>query len=375
MVRCFVIFLLIVQIAPVFGQSRDHLLIVGSSTVYPFSSAVAEAFSRQANAPLPVIESTGTGGGMSRFCAGVGVEFPDLSNASRRMRASELAQCEANGVSGVLEVKIGFDGIVLASSSDGIRLDLTPSDVYLALARFVPDATGETLVANPYDSWSQVNSTLPNVPIRVLSPPPSSGTRDAYSELIMEAAAENFPVMKTLSALPSGAQLRQYLDAIGIDPTIYDVLQQRRGVAPDGADIFALLARSMRTDGHFVEAGENDDLLMRKLEVQKQAVGILGYSFLQQNAEVLNSHSLGGVSPSVETIADGSYVASRPLYIYAKADHRGLIPGVTEFLTEYTSEAAFGEGGYLIELGLVAMPLAERQQVIQDLQRFAPVSL
>lgn len=345
-----------------FAAERDEIHIVGSSTVYPFTTLVAEQFQNDTGNPMPVIESTGTGGGMILFCGGVGAEYPDATNASRRMRPGELELCQSNGINKVVEIQIGYDGIVLAGSTSSPQMDLSLREIYLALARFVPNKDGTSLIENPYTLWSEINPRLPQRPIEVLGPPPSSGTRDAFVELIMHPGADSIALIKDLTNRSSGMELRQFMEQIGIDPEIYDLLNQRRGKAPDGADIAELLAGSMRQDGPFIEAGENDFLMIRKLVAHPGAMGILGYSFLGQNADLIQAHSIESVSPGFDTIANSSYRASRPLFVYIKADHvDDVVPGIREFLQEYVSEEAWGASGYLSGRGLIPLSPAERQ--------------
>ncbi|MCB1508564.1 MAG: PstS family phosphate ABC transporter substrate-binding protein [Hyphomicrobiaceae bacterium] len=304
------------------AEARDTIQIVGSSTVFPFTTAVAERFGQQTTFTTPVVESTGTGGGMKLFCEGVGPETPDFTNASRRIKASELAECAANGVTPV-EIRVGFDGIVVANSVEGPEVNLTRGQLFLALAAQVPGADG-ALVANPYANWSDIDASLPNEPIEVLGPPPTSGTRDAFLELVMEPGCEE------------------------------------AGVADDVCkDIF----KAIREDGAYVEAGENDNLIVQKLEANPASFGIFGYSYLEENSAVIQGAMIDGVEPTFEAIASAEYPVSRSLYIYAKAEHVGVIPGMAEFIEEYTSEGAWGDDGYLVEKGLIPLPAADRETV------------
>lgn len=311
-----------------FAQSRDTISIVGSSTVYPFSTVVAERFAKASGAATPKVESTGTGGGMKLFCGGVGTGHPDLTGASRQIKKSEFEQCQANGVKDIIEIQIGFDGIVLANSKKAPAMKLTTKDIYLALAKNVPAAEGPTLVPNPYKTWKQVNASLPDTKIEVLGPPPTSGTRDAFVELAMEAGCKSFAWIKAVK----------------------DANEKE----------FQAMCHTLREDGHFIEAGENDNLIVRKLEENVNALGIFGYSFLEQNADKVQGSKIGGKEPTFETIADGSYVVARPLYIYVKKQHVGMVPGIKEFIAELTSEAAWGDEGYLSEKGLIPLPKKDR---------------
>jgi phosphate transport system substrate-binding protein len=272
--------------------ARDSISIVGSSTVYPFTTTVAEQFGRAGKFKTPKVESTGTGGGLKLFCQGVGPQYPDIANASRRIRPAELQTCAQNGVKEVVEIKVGYDGIVMAESKAGNSLVLSRRDVYLALAKTLPDPANPTaLVANPFVTWKDVNKSLPAVKIEVLGPPPTSGTRDSFAELYMEAGCRTFAWLDTLRSQDE-ARFKRACD-------------------------------TMREDGSYIEAGENDNLIVQKLAANKDAVGIFGYSFLEENLDKLKGAVIDGVSPTFETIASGKYPASRPLFIYVK---KALIP-------------------------------------------------
>ena len=319
-----------------FAQSaRDYISIVGSSTVFPFTSTVAEQFGRASQFKTPKVESTGTGGGMKLFCTGVGVQHPDFTNASRRIKAGELADCRKNGVNDVVEVKIGFDGIAIANAKASPLYHLTRKDLYLALAKQIPDpAAPTTLVANPYKTWKEVNPSLPAVRIEVMGPPPTSGTRDSFLEQVMEPGCQTYVWLKSLK----------------------DVDEKR----------YKKVCTTIREDGAYVEAGENDNLIVQKLGANPNSFGIFGYSFLEENLNSLHGSTIEGVAPDFETISSGKYPISRALYIYAKKAHVGVIPGMKEFIAEYTSEKAFGDEGYLADKGLVPAPKAEREKVRRD---------
>jgi phosphate transport system substrate-binding protein len=304
------------------AQSRDQIRIVGSSTVYPFTAAVAEQLGKAGTFKTPVVESTGTGGGVKLFCAGVGVEHPDMVNASRRMKKSEFEDCAKNGVKDIVELKIGFDGLSLANAKSATKLNLTKQQVFLALAEQVPGADGK-LVPNTAKSWKDVDASLPDAPIEVIGPPSTSGTRDSFLELVMEKGAEKLPGMADLKKADAKA--------------------------------FEKVWKSIRKDGPYVEAGENDNLIVQKLQANPAAIGIFGYSFLDENRDKVQDIAVDGVDATFETIADGSYKVARPLFVYVKKQHVGVIPGIAEFVTEYTSAKAMGEDGYLGAKGLVTL--------------------
>jgi len=309
--------------------ARDQIRIVGSSTVFPFSTAVAEQFGRTSSFKTPIVESTGSGGGLKLFCAGIGVNHPDITNASRRIKSSETDKCASNGITEVLEAKIGYDGIVLASDIGVSRLHLSLRDIFLALAKDVPNGEGST-IPNPYKRWNEVNANLPDRPIYVLGPPPTSGTRDAFTELGMEGGCKSFDWIKALK---------------GADKPAYKSL-----------------CHTIREDGLFIEAGENDNLIIQKLTANKDALGIFGFGFLDQNSDKVHGSTVDGQQPDFEAIADGSYPLSRSLYMYVKGAHIGVVPGVEEFLLELTKDGTWGDDGYLADKGLIPMPDEERRQ-------------
>lgn len=305
------------------AHARDYISIVGSSTVFPFATVVAEKFGKSTDFSTPTIESTGSGGGMKLFCTGIGVDTPDVTNASRRMKASEFEMCQENGVTDVVEVLIGFDGIAFANSVEAQQMDVSLTDIYLALAKNVPSPDGsETLVANPYTLWSEVNPALPAIEIEVLGPPPTSGTRDAFAELAMEGGCSTFA----------------FIDAME-------------------SDAFKSACHTMREDGRYVEAGENDNLIVQKLQANPDALGIFGYSFLEQNSDLVQSSMVDGVAAEFDAIADGDYPISRPLYFYVKKQHVGTVPGIAEYVAEFTAESTWGDDGYLADKGMI--PLGE----------------
>jgi phosphate transport system substrate-binding protein len=311
------------------AQARDQIRIVGSSTVYPFSTRVAEEFGRTTSFKTPVIESTGTGGGFKLFCEGVGVDTADISNASRAIKKSEVETCAKNGVTEITEVKIGYDGIVLANSKASPRMSITLEQLYLALAKDVPDGKGG-FKPNPNKKWSEVDPSLPKTNIEVLGPPPTSGTRDAFAELAMEGGCDKIPAL---------AELKKTDEA------------KHKAVC-----------QAVREDGAYIEAGENDVLIVRKLEANKNAFGIFGYSFLEQNEDKIQGSLINGVADDYDDISSGKYPISRSLYFYVKKAHVGVVPGIREFIAEFTSDKAWGPDGYLADKGLIALPEAEREK-------------
>lgn len=322
--------------------NRDYISIVGSSTVYPFATVVAEQFGKTSQFKSPKIESTGSGGGFKLFCGGVGVDHPDITNASRAIKKSEQEQCAANGVQDIVEVKIGYDGIVLANAKSAPPVNLTRQDIFLALAREIPGPNG-SLIANPHKTWKDVNPELPDVAIEVLGPPPTSGTRDAFVELVMEEAAGKIEALQALKKSDEKA--------------------------------YKAASQMVREDGAYIEAGENDNLIVQKLQANPNAFGIFGFSFLDQNADVIQGSIVEGEAPTFENIAAGKYPVSRPLFFYVKKAHVGTIPGIAEYLAEFTSEKAWGPEGYLADKGMIPMPDAERAQFAADVKELKPMAM
>jgi phosphate transport system substrate-binding protein len=326
---------------------RDYISIVGSSTVYPFATVVAEQFGKSGKFKTPKVESTGTGGGIKLFCGGVGVQYPDIANASRAMKKSEFETCQKAGVKDIVEVKIGFDGIALAQSKKAKeKLDLTRKELYLALAKRVPDPAhpdGETLVENPYKTWNQINPKLPKTKIEVLGPPPTSGTRDAFAELALEGGCQQIPWIKAK---------KETDDAW-----------------------FKSVCMTVREDGAYIEAGENDNLIVQKLEATPTAAGIFGYSYLEQNEDRLHAAPIDGVAPSYENISEGKYPISRPIFFYVKKSHVGVIPGIDAYVAEFTSEKAMGPEGYLADKGLIPLPDADRKKVAAEARKMTLLSV
>lgn len=330
--------------AGVEAASRDYVSIVGSSTVYPFSTVVAEEFGSNTSFKTPKVESTGSGGGLKLFCAGVGTEHPDITNASRRIKKSEVELCASNGVTEIIEVKVGYDGIVMANSKKAERMDLSRKDIFLALAKEVPNPDGSAnLVPNPYKTWSDVNKSLPDVKIEVLGPPPTSGTRDAFVELAMEGGCKKFDWIKAMKKKD-----KQHYKAV---------------------------CHTIREDGAFIEAGENDNLIVEKLVKNRKAIGVFGFSFLEENGDKVQGSLVDGKAPTFENIADGAYPVSRPLYFYAKVAHIGVIPGVDEYMIEFSSDKAWGDDGYLTDKGLIPMPEAERTQFGDAVRNLTPLTM
>lgn len=312
--------------------ARDSISVVGSSTVFPFATVVAERFGNVTDFKTPTIESTGSGGGMKLFCTGLGVDTPDITNSSRRIKKSEFDQCQSNGVSDILEVLIGYDGIAVANSNKAEQLSLTRKDLFLALAKNVPDPSGsESLIANPYQTWKDVNPQLPDLAIEVLGPPPTSGTRDAFVELAMEGGCKAFDFIKAMKKSDKNA--------------------------------YKTLCHTVREDGAYVEAGENDNLIVQKLNANPDAVGIFGFSFLDQNSDTVQSSIVEGFEADFDAIADGDYPISRPLYFYVKKQHIGTIPGIEDYLKEFTSDGAWGEEGYLADKGMIPLSDDERAEI------------
>ena len=315
------------------AAARDQIRIVGSSTVYPFTTAVAEQFGK-AGGKTPIVESTGTGGGMKIFCEGVGVDKADATNASRRIKKSEFELCAKNGVTDIVELKVGIDGLTIAHAKGGKPVALTRKQVFQALAEQVPDKDGK-LVANPYQKWSDIDASLPDVKIEVLGPPPTSGTRDSFHELFMEKGAEGFDSLKALKKADEANKTKD----------------------------FEKVWKSVRKDGAYVEAGENDNVIVQKLEGNKNAFGIFGFSFLEENASKIEGVSIEGVEPTYENISGGKYKGARDLFVYVKKQHVGVVTGLDKFVAEYVSEKAMGEDGYLTTKGLVALPKEEAEKV------------
>jgi len=318
------------------NSSRNHLSIVGSSTVYPFTSKIAEKFGQQKKFRTPAVESTGTGGGFKLFCSGIGFGFPDFSNASRKIEPSELKSCTENNIRNVGEIKIGYDGIVIANAVSGKKFHLTKAQIFLALADQIP-SKGK-LIKNPFRKWSEVDKKLPIMDIRVYGPPSTSGTRDAFVELVLEKACTDLP--EFVAAFPDKKNRQKQCHAV-------------------------------RSDGVFIEAGENDNLIVQKLRNDKDAFGIFGFSFLEENKNSIQAATIENVEPSFNAIISNKYSVSRPLFIYFKREHFDLVPGMKEFIREIVGKNALGSGGYLVQKGLIPLSDSElkklRDEVLKGL--------
>ncbi|MEG3591699.1 MAG: substrate-binding domain-containing protein [Pseudomonadota bacterium] len=324
-------------------MARDTIQIVGSSTVYPFATIVAEKFGKKNDFKTPIIESTGSGGGLKLFCSGVGTKTPDITNSSRKIKKKEVKKCNENNVGGVTEVKIGYDGIVIANSKKAKQIEMTRMDIYLALAKDIPNPDGSaSFVPNPYKTWKDVNKVLPDIKIEVLGPPPTSGTRDAFVELVLEKG---------------GCKKIKWITAM----------------KKKDKNKYKAYCHSIREDGGYVEAGENDNLIVSKLDANPNALGVFGFSFLDQNSNVIQGAIIEGVYPDFSAIADGSYSVSRPLYFYVKNAHLDVIPGMREYVNEFMSNSATGDDGYLAARGMIPMPEAERAKSVPKVLSFTPM--
>ncbi len=330
--------------ASAMAAGRNTIDIVGSSTVYPFSTVVAEHFGKIRGNRTPKVEATGTGGGMKLFCKSIAIDTPDIANASRRMTNSEFQQCQKNGVNDIVEILIGYDGIVVANSRKSKRLELTRRDIFLALARQIPARDGsETLVPNYHATWKSVNVSLPNTKIEVLGLPPTSGIRETFAELALEGGCKTFPWIKAIKK------------------------QNKKR--------YKTICHAIREDGAYIEAGENDNLIVQKLEANPSAFGVFGFSFLDQNIDYVQGSLIDGSEPDFDNIADGTYPVSRPLYFYVKKAHIGIVPGIHEYMKTFTSEAAFGPEGYLSDKGLIPLPQTQLKEVADDAKHLKLLTL
>lgn len=301
---------------------RDYIQMVGSSTVYPFATTIAEEFGRNSGFKTPVVEATGTGGGFKLFCEGIGYGYPDFVNASREIKPSEVKKCKENGVKRIIEIKIGNDALVLANSVKGIKFNLTEEEVFLALAKEIPDAKSARLIANPHTKWNQINSKLPDVPIAVYGPPPTSGTRDSFAELVMEKVCLKNKIFA--STYPDAEKRKKQCQLV-------------------------------RSDGKFIEAGENDNLIVQKLSNNPNALGIFGFSFLEENQSMIKSVAIDGIEPTFKNAVSKKYELIRPLFIYYKKENVDLVPGMKELVAEILSKDTIGKDGYLMQKGLIPL--------------------
>jgi phosphate transport system substrate-binding protein len=325
------------------AQARDQIRIVGSSTVYPFAAAVAETFGKTSKFKTPIVESTGSGGGLKLFCAGIGDSTPDIANASRRIKKSEIERCRKSGVVDIVEAKIGYDGIVLANALSTKQMKLARRDIFLALAKEIPGDKDGQLIQNPHKTWKDVNAALADFKIEVLGPPPTSGTRDAFAELAMEGGCKAFPWIKAMKKKDK----RKYKS----------------------------VCHTLREDGVYIEAGENDNLIVQKLVSNPNAVGVFGYSFLDQNSDRVQGSLIDTIEPTFENIAERKYPVSRSLYFYVKKAHLDGVPGIREYLAEFTSDKAWGPEGYLSDKGLIPMPDDERSSWEKQINGLAPLNV
>ncbi|MGY0400040.1 MAG: PstS family phosphate ABC transporter substrate-binding protein [Ostreibacterium sp.] len=326
------------------AAERETINIVGSSTVFPFATVVAENFGQSGKFKTPKIESTGSGGGLKLFCAGNGINTPDITNASRRIKKSELKTCQKNGITDITEVLIGFDGIAIANSKKAPQFSLTRKMLFQALAKKVPNPDGsKTLVANPYTKWSDIDKSLPSIKIEVLGPPPTSGTRDAFAELVLEGGCKQYDWIKGMKKADKKAYKR--------------------------------VCHTIREDGAYIEAGENDNLIVQKLEANPNALGIFGYSFLEQNTDKVQGSKIEGLTPKFETISSGKYKVSRPLYFYIKNSHIGKVPGIEEYTKSFVSEDAIGDDGFLIDRGLIPLSAGQREATRKAVNERAKLTL
>lgn len=330
------------------ATARDHIHIVGSSTVFPFITTVAEEFGQKTPFATPIVEQLGTGGGLKLFCSGLGAtapfDYPDFANASRQIKPTEVALCKRNGINDILEISIGFDGIVIANAINAPAFELTTRQLYLGLAKKVPAAPANNaeMIDNPNERWSDIAPNLPNLPIKVLGPPQTSGTRDAFNSLAIEAGCNTFPALKAL-----------------------------KQSAPEK---HAALCRSVREDQRYIEVGENDNLVVQKLRADPAILGILPYSFVEQNGDVIKAAPINGSIASPASIRSGAYPIARSMFIYVKTAHARSVPGMEPFLLELLSDEAMGPYGYLVDKGLIALPAAQRARLKERAQSLSSVS-
>ena len=327
------------------AQAREQIRIVGSSTVYPFSSSVAEEFGATSKNPTPVVESTGSGGGMKLFCKGNDLDTPDITNASRRMKTKEFKLCEKNGVTDITEAVIGFDGIAIAQNKKNKPLELSKKHLLLAVAEEVPSKDGKSLVRNPYKRWNEIDSKLPDREIIIYGPPTSSGTRDAFEDMIMKAQTKKMDV--------------------------YTSLYKKDKVKNKGYKKY----HKVRQDGIYVPSGENDNLIVQKLSKNPAAIGIFGYSFLIENDDKVTAAKIDGVVPTPETISSGKYPISRSLFFYIKNSHRKDVPAMDGYVALFMKEDMIGHDGILSEIGLIALPDERRNAIRNSVAKHTKLTL
>lgn len=325
-------------------SARDQIKIVGSSTVYPFASAVAEELGKGGKFPTPVVESTGTGGGIKLFCSGMGIDTPDIANASRKMKEKELQTCADNGVLNVTEANIGFDGIAFAQDAKVAGFNITRAQLALALAEEVPSKDGKSLIKNPYKKWSDIDASLPNREIVVYGPPKSSGTRDSFEELVMQHTFEKMAV---------------YTDLFKADEKANKKYEKYSVV---------------RTDGAYVEAGENDNLIVQKLTKNQAAIGIFGYSYLEENKDKIIGLNIDGVAPTEENISSSKYPVSRSLFFYVKNSHVDQVPALKEYVNLFMSEKMIGKNGILKDIGLISLTDKAREDARKKAMSFQAIT-
>ncbi len=314
-------------------SARDQIKMVGSSTVYPFASAVAEELGATTKYPTPVVESTGSGGGLKLFCAGNGLNTPDITNASRRMKAKEFKMCEKNGVTDITEAVIGFDGIAFAQDKSNKPLSITKKQLALAVAAEVPSKDGSSLIKNPYKKWSDIDASLPNREIIIYGPPKSSGTRDAFEDMVLKSTFSKMSIYTDLYKADKDKN-KKYKK--------YSIIRQ---------------------DGVYVPSGENDNIIVQKLTKNKSSFGIFGYSFLIENDDKLDGVKINNIAPNPDTISSGEYPVSRSLFFYTKNSHKKDVPAMNKYIEMFMSENMIGRDGILSEIGLISLPDTQREEI------------
>ena len=350
--------------------ARDQISIVGSSTVFPFSTTVADTFGKKTKFKTPKVISTGSGGRIKLFCKGNGIDTPDITNASRRMKKKEWEKCNANGVKSITEALIGYDGIVLANAKTAPTFALTLKQIYLATAAMVPGKGGK-LVKNPYKKWSDIDPSLPDDRIEIFGPPPTSGTRDAFEEIAMGKGAEGFEWIKELKHMKKGdPKIAEYAKKYGIPAEFL----MKHGKPTKGKNVFKKIAYTVREDGPYIEAGENDNAIVGQLEANTGAVGVFGFSYLDQNKARIKGAKVNGVQPTMDSIADHAYPVARSLYFYVKNSHVGSVPGIKEYIAEFMSDDATGEDGYCVDKGLIPLPEDMHEHMAAHVNALTPMT-